>query len=165
MHEDGEITIEYEPEAPPASDQDLLEAAIDEAIVRPNGTRVLTEEDEVVDLGRMETPPPETEPETPGTVPAPRVMEDAAAPTARTYPRLYPGGFTLVGLVFAILALLALAFTILMARYDTWVQGAAEESMGDNQLMLFYAGLLAFAVCILIAVVDLLRTPTANAVR
>ncbi len=58
-----------------------------------------------------------------------------------------------------VIAIVALVFTIVMARYDTWVQGAAEESMGDNQKMLFYAGLVVFAGCILVAVADLLRTP------
>ena len=38
MDGNGEYTIEYEPEAPPASEEDMLDAAIDEALVRPNGT-------------------------------------------------------------------------------------------------------------------------------
>ena len=165
MHSDGEITIEYELEGPPASDQDLLEAAIDESIIKPNGTIVMSEEtEEVVNLGTVEPmakviAPEQTEPQ-----PAAQSEEVPAADAVEAYPRIYPGGFTLVGLVFAILALLALAFTIVVGRYDTWVQGAAEESMGDNQMMLFYAGLSAFAISILIAVVDLLRTPKGKAV-
>lgn len=65
----------------------------------------------------------------------------------------------MAGLVFVTMALMALLFTIVMARYDTWIQGAAEESMGDNQRMLFYAGLVAFTLFIVVAVADLLRTP------
>jgi predicted RNA-binding Zn-ribbon protein involved in translation (DUF1610 family) len=165
MDGDGEITIEYEPEGPRASDQDLLEAAIDESIIRPNGTMILTEEaeKEVVNLGTVAPmakviAPEQTEPQ-----PVAHSEGVPAADADEAYPRLYPGGFTLVGLVFAILAILALAFTIVVARYDTWVQGAAEESMGDNQMMLFYASLSAFAISILIAVVDLLRTPKGKA--
>ena len=166
MHSDGEITIEYEPEGPRASDQDLLEAAIDESIIKPNGTIVMSKEpeEEVVDLGTVDPMakvivPGQTEPQ-----PTAHSEEVSAADADEAYPRLYPGGFTLLGLVFAILALLALAFTIVIARYDTWVQGAAEESMGDNQMMLFYAGLSVFIISILIAVVDLLRTPKGKAV-
>ncbi|MHC4781163.1 MAG: double zinc ribbon domain-containing protein [Planctomycetota bacterium] len=171
MHDDGEITIEYEPEKPRATDQDLLEAAIDESIVRPNGTVVRSEEEEedvqdrghsgTQDLDDLEGPP-----EAPRVDPSPEIEDvPAAEEVAGSYPRLYPGGFTLMGLVFAILALLALGFTIIMARYDTWIQNAAEESMGDNQLMLFYIGLTAFAVFIIIAVVDLLRTPKGEPVN
>jgi DNA-directed RNA polymerase subunit RPC12/RpoP len=169
MHDDGELTIEYEPEKPPASDEALLEAAIDEVIVRPNGVAVLSEEDEedVRELGLSEPSPPATAPEeTPE--PAPEVMAptedegDARASAEVTYPRLYPGGFTLMGMVFIVLALLALVFTIVVARYDTWIQGAAEESMGDDQLTVFYAGLATFTVFLIIAVVDLLRTPKAR---
>ncbi len=159
MRSEGEITIEYEPEEPRASDMDMLAAAIDEAIVRPNGTVVMPEAEaedaEEEDIGTLEE-----EEEVPKGQPTEATEDVATAGSkARTYPRLYPGGFTLVGLVFAIMALLALAFTIVVARYDTWIQGAAEESMGDNQMMFFYAGLVAFAVFIVIAVADLLRTP------
>ncbi len=161
MRSEGEITIEYEPEEPRASDMDMLAAAIDESIVRPNGTVVLSEaeaedfEDE--DIGTLEE-------EVPKGQPSDATEGAAMAETAvSAYPHLYPGGFTLVGLVFAILALLALAFTIVVARYDTWIQGAAEESMGENQMMFFYAGLVAFAVFIVIAVADLLRQPRGKA--
>ena len=166
MHSDGEITIEYEPEGPRASDQDLLEAAIDESIIKPNGTIVMSKEpeEEVVDLGTVDPMakvivPGQNEPQ-----PTAHSEEVSAADADEAYPRLYPGGFTLLGLMFAILALLALAFTIVITRYDTWIQGAAEEGMGDNQMMLFYAGLSVFAISILIAVVDLLRTPKGKAV-
>jgi DNA-directed RNA polymerase subunit RPC12/RpoP len=165
MHTDGEITIEYEPEKPPASDEALLEAAIDEAIVRPNGVTDLSDDaaDEALEMGATDIPPPEPEPEEdfePGPeddLPAP--AKAAKRAEAEPYPRLYPGGFTLLGLVFLVLALLALGFTILVARYDTWIQGAAEESMGNDQLTMFYAGLVAFTVFVVVAVIDLLRTP------
>jgi DNA-directed RNA polymerase subunit RPC12/RpoP len=165
MHDDGEITIEYEPEKPPASDEALLEAAIDEAIVRPNGVTEVTDdaEDEGLELGATDSPPPgpapeeQFEPEEEEEVPS--AARDRRPAQGGSYPRLYPGGFTLLGLVFLVLALMALGFTVLVARYDTWIQGAAEESMGDNQLTMFYAGLVAFTTFVIVAVVDLLRTP------
>jgi predicted RNA-binding Zn-ribbon protein involved in translation (DUF1610 family) len=166
MHSDGELTIEFEPDAPPATVEDLLDAAIDESIVRPNGTIVRSEdmEEEVPTLGDGPARPPDDgeEPEDEALDPVEAAPDEPHVDTSPPYVRLYPGGFTLVGFVFAILALLALAFTIVVARYDTWVQGAAEESMGDNQLMIFYMGLAAFAVFIFIAVADLLRTPRAR---
>ena len=167
MQDEGEITIEYEPEEPPASDEDLLAAAIDEVIVHPNGTRVMGEDgEEGVDAGEAEPPAAEAPDEGPDPGPeATAPGHSAATAEAGVYPRLYPGGFTVVGLVFAILSLLALAFTIVMARYDTWVQGAAEESMGDDQLALFYAGLVAFTVFIVIAVLDLLRNPRPRSIN
>lgn len=168
MQGDGEITIEFQPEDPPASEEDMLDAAIDEALIRPNGTIARSEEmeEDVADWG-LDTmvgpgpgPGPGPEPqEAAGAEASPPEGPPAGADAVGQYPRLYPGGFTLLGLVFAILALLALLFSIVVARYDTWIQGAAEESMGDDQLMFFYAGLLAFTVCITIAVADLLRTP------
>ncbi|UCC92597.1 MAG: zinc ribbon domain-containing protein [Thermoplasmata archaeon] len=161
MHDDGELLIEYEPEAPKASDEDLLDAAIDESIIRPNGTVVLSEdmEDDVMDRGPTPQADEEIEPE-----PGEEELESTPADEVEVevhmdHPRLYPGGFTLLGLVFAVLALMALAASIVVARYDTWIQGAAEESMGENQMMIFYACLTAFAVFIIIAVLDLLRTP------
>jgi hypothetical protein len=164
MHADGEITIEYEPERPRATDEDLLEAAIDEAIVRPNGVDLSEDADDgALELGATDSPPPSTEPEE-DVQPGPE--DDLPAPVkagnrteAGPPPRLYPGGFTLLGLVFLVLALLALGFTILVARYDTWIQGAAEESMGNDQLTMFYAGLVSFTVFVIVAVIDLLRTP------
>jgi DNA-directed RNA polymerase subunit RPC12/RpoP len=166
MHDDGELLIEYEPEAPKATDEDLLEAAIDESIIRPNGTIVLSEdmEEDVYDRGMVETSPEAPEPE---LEEAEADTDDEPAPSVESdvvpiYPRLYPGGFTLVGITFTVMALLALASSIVVARYDTWIQGAAEESMGDNQMMFFLASLVAFAVFIIIAVVDLLRTPRAK---
>jgi hypothetical protein len=76
-----------------------------------------------------------------------------------TSPRLFPGGFTTLGITFVILAAIAFVFTVVMARYDTWIQGAAEETMGQNQRTMFIAGLLGFAVSIVVAIYDLLRTP------
>jgi DNA-directed RNA polymerase subunit RPC12/RpoP len=167
MAGDGELTIEFEPEEPPASDMDLVTAAIDESIIRPEGPLDLSEEEALEGPDEDEAPPGEEAlgaPASPAPSTTPLVVDDAISePEVAVYPRLYPGGFTMVGMVFAILALLALAFTIVVARYDTWIQGAAEESMGDNQLMFFYAGLVTFTVFIVIAVADLLRRPRTRA--
>jgi DNA-directed RNA polymerase subunit RPC12/RpoP len=163
MHDDGDITIEYEPEAPRATDQDLLEAAIDESIIRPNGTIIRSEdmEEDVRDRGMADPSEVASEPDT-MEMEASDVTEDEPeidVDLTVAYPRLYPGGFTLMGMVFTVLALLAFGFSIVVARYDTWIQGAAEESMGDNQMMLFVASLSTFAIFMIIAAIDLLRSP------
>ena len=158
--ENGDVLIEYEPDDTPPTVEEMLDAAIDEVMVHPV---------ETVTYGRTVFEPPEME-ESTKEGPGPST-ETARATKARdgteatadegVYegPKLYPGGFTRVGLVFVTLAIMALVFTVVMARYDTWIQGEAVESMGDNQRMMFFAGLGIFAICILIAVADLLRAP------
>ncbi len=160
--ENGDVLIEYEPDTDPPTDEEMLEAAISEVTVHPV---------EKASFGRTTYLHPSGVPKK-----GPMKKEVASnhvvdrtdpSPTADAAkdedlykgPKLYPGGFTVVGILFIVIAIMALLFTIVMARYDTWVQGAAEESMGDNQRMLFYSGLAVFAGCIMVAVVDLLRTP------
>lgn len=180
--EHGDVIIEYEPEQEPPSVEELLETAIDEVRIRPNGSvevvRSSGEQEAAADAPEERTTEgPAPRPSAPrkararagakagGTVPeghkggGPRTSKAARrAPTANL-PRLYPGGFTRVGMMFLTLAVLSFMFTVVMARYDTWIQGAAEESMGDNQRMLFLGGLLTFTVSIIVAIYDLLRTP------
>jgi len=160
--ENGDVLIEYEPDTDPPTVEEMLEAAITEVTVHPV---------EKATFGRTSyLHPHETSKKRPikSEVANHRVEDkDEPSPTADAVededlyegPKLYPGGFTAMGMLFIAIAIMALLFTIVMARYDTWVQGAAEESMGDNQRMMFYAGLVVFAGCIMAAVVDLLRTP------
>ena len=157
----GDVLIEYEPEEVPPTVDELLEAAIHESIVhpvtavpedKPKGAPV-TRKSRTVSLRTEKAGPAVSEPAKEASAVPLEAQESPALP------HLYPGGFTALGLTFVIIAILALIFTLVMARYDTWVQGAAEESMGDNQRMMFFAGLVAFAICILVAIVDLLRSP------
>jgi RNA polymerase subunit RPABC4/transcription elongation factor Spt4 len=164
---DGEMIIEYEPDPEPPTVDQLLDTAIDEVMVRPNGRPEELEAEE------------EWEEEVPDTIPfedleaiEDEVEEPEEAPalattgvegmadngTDQTYD-LYPGGFTKLGILFLFLALLSLVFAVFMARYDTWIQGAAEESMGTNQKYGYLAGLGGFTLFILMAVYDLMRTP------
>jgi predicted RNA-binding Zn-ribbon protein involved in translation (DUF1610 family) len=162
--ENGDVLIEYEPDKDPLTVDEMLEAAINEVTIHPV---------EKVSYGRTTFLNP---PDAPVKLPMKKAVAssrevDRAGPSRTTAasaavdedlhegPKLYPGGFTAIGMLFIAIAIVALVFTIVIARYDTWIQGAAEESMGDNQMMLFYAGLVVFAGCILAAVVDLLRTP------
>ncbi len=160
--ENGDVIIEYEPDKAPPTVEEMLEAAINEVTVHPV---------EKVSFGTTTyLHPAETSEKVPMKKAVASSREEDQAGSSRTAsaavdedlkegPKLYPGGFTAIGILFIVIAIAALVFTVVMARYDTWVQGAAEESMGDNQKMLFYAGLVVFAGCILAAVADLLRTP------
>lgn len=159
----GDVLIEYEPDRDPPTVDEMLAAAIDESIIRPESEVEPEVEPEAEGsvIVQRQTPERKALAEVPlaaSTVKTPKAAV-AATDEVVDQPRLYPGGFTIVGLVFVTMAMVALLFTITVARYDTWVQGATEENMGDNQLMYFYAGLVAFTVFIVIAVMDLLRTP------
>lgn len=160
--EGGDLIIEYEPDAEPPTVDELLEMAINEVRRRPRVAKEVDEPSVEVksprpkqtgseELGSPAPPRPK--------VPTDKRSEALSHDVMEGAPRLFPGGFTLIGLVFVILAVLALLFTIVMARYDTWIQGAAEESMGDNQRMMFMAGFVAFTIFLLVAIWDLLRTP------
>ncbi len=74
-----------------------------------------------------------------------------------TEPELYGGLFSNIGLVFAFLTMVAFIATVLALRWDTWVGGAAEETIGDRQLTIVYAGATATAISAVIALVDSLR--------
>jgi hypothetical protein len=56
-----------------------------------------------------------------------------------------------------VLTFLGFLGTVLLLRWDTWVQGAAEESVGDNQRMLIYAGGVTTVVFGLVAIFDAMR--------
>jgi predicted RNA-binding Zn-ribbon protein involved in translation (DUF1610 family) len=162
--ENGDVTIEYEPDADPPTVEEMLEAAISEVTVHPVekvsfGKTTYLHPAEVPEEGPVKMKDASSRKE--GQAGSPRTASDAVDEglALNEGPKRYPGGFTAIGILFVAIAILALVFTIVMARYDTWVQGAAEESMGENQKMLFYAGLVVFAGCIMVAVADLLRTP------
>ncbi len=166
--ENGEMVIQYEPDVEPPSVEELLDTAIDEVMVHPNGEpedEEARDEDATgddLDFEDLEGKGGEVGEEPSDAEPAEPVEASPTATPAKAVggeTDLYPGGFSRLGLVFLFLALLSLIFAVLMARYDTWIQGAAEESMGSNQRMGFLAGLGGFAVFILMAVVDLIRSP------
>jgi endogenous inhibitor of DNA gyrase (YacG/DUF329 family) len=74
-----------------------------------------------------------------------------------TGPELHGGLFSTTGLVFAFLTMVAFIATVLALRWDTWIGGEPEETIGDRQLILIYAGAAGTAICAIIALVDSLR--------
>jgi hypothetical protein len=72
-------------------------------------------------------------------------------------PKLFAGAFSKLGLAFLSLAIIAIIGTIILARYDTIIQGAAEESVGDQQRLYIYLGVVGIIVCGAIAGIDAMR--------
>jgi hypothetical protein len=95
-----------------------------------------------------------------------RGVEIGNEPTRLVDPRLEPVRdevvppepvFSRWGLVFTVLTALGFAGTLLLMRWDTWVRGAAEDSIGDDQRPLIYAGAIATTVFAILAILDIVR--------
>ena len=132
-----EEAVEEEPEAPEEAIEEESKAPEEAVEEEP----VLPEEEVPEEL--EETPPGE-------------MLEDVP-PVAHKRPKLYGGLFSVVGLAFIVLTVAALIATILALRWDTWINGAAEESIGDRQALFVYLGVAGTAVCAIVSVVDVLR--------
>jgi hypothetical protein len=65
--------------------------------------------------------------------------------------------FSRWGTVFALLTALGFLGTLLLLRWDTWVRGAPEDAIGDDQRILIYAGAVATTVFAILAILDIVR--------
>ena len=77
-------------------------------------------------------------------------------PTPAKGPKLYVG-LSIIGLVFALLAVVAIIGTVVLLNYDTWIDGADENNIGDTQIMYIYGAVAGIVVCALIVVFDFIR--------
>ena len=77
-------------------------------------------------------------------------------PTPAKGPKLY-GGLSIIGLVFAILTVVAIIGTVVLLNYDTWIDGADENNIGDTQIMYVYGAVAGIVVCALIVVFDFMK--------
>jgi predicted RNA-binding Zn-ribbon protein involved in translation (DUF1610 family) len=87
----------------------------------------------------------------------PKPAPETVAGSPRVAPKRYLGGFTLVGLVFVILAGVALVLTIIALRWDAISTGSKYEAIGSMQSLIILLGLAAFVFCAVASVYDLLR--------
>lgn len=166
------IIEDEEPEEErPKTEDELLEEAVAETLVVPEPApeKEPPEEEEEAPPEEMaaseeeaeeEAPPeemaaPEEEGEEGPAAEAPAVAE-ALPPEA--YPKLYPGGFSKLGVASISIAALSLVFTLVMIKYDTWIRGVATETVGQTQMFLIMLGLAAFAMSMLVSIYDLLRS-------
>lgn len=116
------------------------------------------EEEAVAGEGLLEEIPPEEIP--PGQVPPEEIPTEETPPEEAppaTPRRLYGGVLSVLGLALAALTVAALVATVLALRWDTWVGGAAEESIGDYQVRYVYLGATGTVACAVLTVVDVLR--------
>ena len=65
--------------------------------------------------------------------------------------------FSVFGLACALLTIAAFVGTVLLMRWDTWIGGAAEDTIGDRQRLLIYLGAVATTVFALLSIIDLIR--------
>ncbi len=77
-------------------------------------------------------------------------------PTPAKGPKRY-FGLSIIGLVFALLTVVAVIGTVVLLNYDTWIDGADENNIGDTQIMYVYAAVAGIVVCARIAVFDFVR--------
>jgi hypothetical protein len=67
--------------------------------------------------------------------------------------------FSRFGLAFAMLTLLAFFATVLVIRWDTLVQGAEVDTIGESQRLVVYAGAIATTVFALLSIIDVVWSP------
>jgi len=104
------------------------------------------------------SPVPEDSAEDAATEADAAATEEVEAPPSRAPRRwLFMGVLSAVGLVFFVLAILAVVGTAVLMHWDVWIGGAAKESIGDRQRLLTYLGIVGIAVCAIVAIVDILR--------
>jgi hypothetical protein len=136
------------------------------------------ETEEMVDelLEDIEQPTAESESEAPAYDPSPPVEEPSPAEAEEApepvveepYEEPEPepiaaapvekgGPLSKLGIAFIVLTIVAIVATLLAAKYDTWIQGASEESVGDRQQLFIYLGIVGIIVCAVIATFDMIR--------
>ena len=106
---------------------------------------------------RLEEPEEAVEVEEPLEEIPPEDILEEVPPIAHKKPKLYVGLFSILGLTFIILTVAALIATIIALRWDTWINGAAEETIGDYQMNIVYLGVAGIIVCAIVSVMDILR--------
>jgi hypothetical protein len=67
--------------------------------------------------------------------------------------------FSRYGLAFALLTLLAFFATVLVIRWDTLVQGAEVDLIGESQRLVVYAGAIATTIFAVLSIIDVVWNP------
>ena len=147
-------------------DEEETEEALDELIEQ------VEEEAEArdPDADLPETPMLEPEVEPPSAVPEPEYVPEPAPepePVPEPEPEPYAPAMdaptkkgkplSTLGMVFALLAVVAIIGTVVLLNYDTWIDGADENNIGDTQIMYVYGAVAGVVVCALIVVFDFVK--------
>ena len=64
---------------------------------------------------------------------------------------------SMLGIAFAVLAVVSVIGLMVVLNYDTWIKGDAENHIGDTQIIYVYMAVAAVVVCILVVVFDFVR--------
>jgi hypothetical protein len=137
-------------------DEDETEEALDELIEQvEEGAEARDADTDLPGTPMLEpevTPPPEIPEPEPGPEPEPEPYTSAGVEPPKGKRPL-----SILGWVFVILAVIAVIGTVVLLNYDTWVQGADENNIGDTQMMYVYLAVAGIVVCLLIVVFDYVR--------
>jgi uncharacterized Zn finger protein (UPF0148 family) len=114
-----------------------------------------TTPDEVTEAPYDPTPEPEVVAAIAAVETAEPPLEEA--PMAVGEPPAKKKALSMLGIVFAFLAVVSVIGLLVVLNYDTWIDGAEENSIGDTQIMYVYLAAIAVVVCILVVVFDFVR--------
>jgi hypothetical protein len=131
-------------------DDEQTEEALDELIEQ-------MEEAEDEETGSEYDPSPGPEVVAPST--SDEVVEAPVeeAPMALKEPVKKKKALSMLGMAFAVLAIVSIIGLMVLLNYDTWISGDAENNIGDTQVIYVYLGMAAVVVCLLIVVFDFVR--------
>lgn len=88
---------------------------------------------------------------------APEEAPMEEAPVAFEGPVVKKKALSMLGIAFAVLAVVSVIGLMLVLNYDTWIKGDEENHIGDTQIMFVYLAVAAVIVCLLIVVLDFVR--------
>jgi hypothetical protein len=150
--EAGETEAEYDPS--PGSE--VVEAPASDEVTEPSYD---PPPEAVADSPSDEVTEPTYDP-----TPEPEVVAASAsveaveeAPMVLERPMAKKKTLSMLGIAFAVLAVVSVIGLFVVLNYDTWIDGAEENNIGDTQMMYVYLAVVAVIVCILVVVFDFVR--------
>ena len=132
-------------------DEEQTEEALDELIEQVEETKEVETESEYDPSSEPDVVEAEAPVEAPAEVPleeAPMVLEKPVAKKK---------ALSMLGMAFAVLAVVSVIGLMVVLNYDTWINGDAENNIGDTQMTYVYLAVVAVIVCIMITVFDFMR--------
>ena len=136
--------VETEPQYDPSPRPEVVEALPSDEVTEPQYDP--SPEPEVVEpSGPVEA------------VEAPAEMPVEEAPMVLEEPVAKKKALSMLGIAFAVLAVVSVIGLMVVLNYDTWINGDAENSIGDTQMMYVYLAVVAVIVCLLVVVFDFVR--------
>ena len=136
--------VETEPQYDPSPRPEVVEALPSDEVTEPQYDP--SPEPEVVEAAASYE-----EMEVPAEVPT------EESPMALEGPVVKKKALSMLGIAFAVLAVVSVIGLMVVLNYDTWINGDAENNIGDTQMMYVYLAVVAVIVCLLVVVFDFMR--------